>query len=298
MFKIAAFPKCYLKDITEGKISLFDWIEMAEDLQVEGLEFYSGFLTSLDTDYLQKIKDALKLKGFQMPMMCHSPDFTHPDAKERRREVEKQIKMIRVTSILGGRFCRVLSGQRRPEVDESEGIRWVVESIHSCLKEAEKDNVVLVMENHYKDDFWEYPEFAQRKDIFLSIIDKIRSPYFGIQYDPSNAIIAGEDPVDFLQKVKYLVKTMHASDRYLKNETTLEDLKQSDGTLGYSSNLQHGVIGEGIVDYDAIFTILKEINFHGWISIEDGLTGIEEIRKSVEFLKKMQAKYDFMDDSV
>jgi len=91
MFKIAAFPKCYLKDITEGKISLFDWIEMAEDLEVEGLEFYSRFLTSLDTHYLQKIKDALKLRGFQMPMMCHSPDFTHPDAKERRMKVVKKI---------------------------------------------------------------------------------------------------------------------------------------------------------------------------------------------------------------
>ena len=29
--KISAFPKCYLEDIANGKMSLFEWIEMAKD---------------------------------------------------------------------------------------------------------------------------------------------------------------------------------------------------------------------------------------------------------------------------
>ena len=71
------------------------------------------------------------------------------------------------------------------------------------------------MENHYKDGTWQYPEFAQPEDIFLEIIEQIDSPYFGVQYDPSNAMVGGFDPIAFLEKVKHRVVTMHASDRYL-----------------------------------------------------------------------------------
>jgi sugar phosphate isomerase/epimerase len=85
--------------------------------------------------------------------------------------------------------------------------------------------------------------------------------------------------------------SMHASDRYLESGASLEELKQSDGTLGYSPKLKHGVTGKGLNDYDAIFKILKEVGYNGWISIEDGMNGMEEMKESIEFLKKMRQKY-------
>ncbi len=39
--------------------------------------------------------------------------------------------------------------------------------------------------------------------------------YFGVQYDPSNAIVAGDDPIELLRHVADRVVSMHASDRYL-----------------------------------------------------------------------------------
>ena len=84
---------------------------------------------------------------------------------------------------------------------------------------------------------------------------------------------------------------MHASDRYLVEGTTLEALRQSDGTLGYSPNLRHGVIGRGLNDYDKIFSILASVGYNGWVSIEDGMNGMDEMQASAEFLKKMREKY-------
>lgn len=291
MFKIAVFPKCYIKDISTGKMSVFEWIEMAKELEPEGLELYSRFLTSFDDLYLREVRKKLGEYNFEMPMMCYSPDFTNPDSEIRQREINSQKEIIKVTSKLGGRFCRILSGQKRPEVDTANGIKWVVDSIKECLKEAENCNIVLVMENHYKDDFWIYPEFAQRKEIFLTIINQIDSEYFGVQFDPSNAIVGGYDPVEFLIAVKGKIKTMHASDRYLKEGTSMEELRQSNGTLGYSPNLCHGIVGKGLNNYYAIMGILKEVNFNSWISIEDGMNGMEEMKESVNFLKRMREKY-------
>ena len=95
----------------------------------------------------------------------------------------------------------------------------------------------------------------------------------------------------FLEKVKDRVVTMHASDRYLAEGATLEDLKQADGTIGYSDKLLHGVTGQGLNDYDAIFAILAEVGYSGWISVEDGINGLDEIRQSVAFLKGKIAQY-------
>jgi sugar phosphate isomerase/epimerase len=275
-------------------MTVFEWIEMARQLDAEGLEMYDGFFTSLDSAYLDRVGEAIRQAGFEMPMLCCSPDFTHPDPDARKRAVEHEAELIRITRRLGGAgaACRVLSGQRYPEVNVEQGLAWVVEAIEQLLPVAREYDVVLALENHYKDGQWRYPEFAQKQEIFLQLVNAIpERRYFGVQYDPSNAIVAGDDPIELLRQVADRVVTVHASDRYLAQGTTLDDLRQSDGTLGYSPHLRHGITGRGLNDYDAIFSSLVEAGFDGWISIEDGLNGMAEMQESVEFLKRMRDKY-------
>jgi sugar phosphate isomerase/epimerase len=284
--KLSAFPKCYMDALcVDRSMSVFDWIQMASTLGVDGLEMYPGFFTSLDDEYLGRVREAIERHGMTMPMLCCSPDFTHPDAAVRHDEIERERHMIDVTARLGGGFCRVLSGQRRPEVGREEGIRRVVDAIENLLPYAESRGIVLAMENHYKDGYWQYPEFAQKSDVFLAIVDSIRSPWFGVQFDPSNAVVAGEDPVQLLEKVKQRVVTMHASDRFLKPGYTLEDLRKAEEGTGYAAILVHGVTGRGLNNYPRIFELLREAGFDGWISIEDGMNGLEEIRQSADFLR-------------
>lgn len=292
---IAAFPKCYIEDIAFKKtMSLFDWIKMAKALPAEGLELYEGFLLSHDDGYLDAVGEAIRNAGFKMPMMCCSPDFTNPDADARQRAFDGEAEMIRITRRLGGlgATCRVLSGQRYPNVSVEQGIEWVMDAITRLIPIAKEYDVVLGMENHYKDGAWRYPEFAQKKDVFLRIVNAIpERERFGVQYDPSNTIVAGDDPLELLREVKDRVVSVHASDRYLAEGATLDELKQSDGSLGYSPNLRHGVTGKGLNDYDAIFRILRSVNYTRWISIEDGMNGMAEMRESLEFLRRMRNKY-------
>lgn len=211
--------------------------------------------------------------------------FSHPDAAFRRSEIEKEKNWIRMAATLGAEFCRVLSGQRRPELSRSQGLAQVVECIEACLPEAEKCGVTLVIENHYKDDFWNYPEFAQKMDVFCELVALIRHPRFGVNYDPSNAFLAGDDPLELLRRVKDRVLTMHASDRSLI-EGTLEDLRRDEtGAEGYAKRLKHGTIGQGLNDYDAIFSTLRGAGFDGWVSIEDGVDGMDQLRESVRFVR-------------
>jgi sugar phosphate isomerase/epimerase len=293
--KIAAFPKCYLDDISQHRtMTVFEWIEMSQSLGAEGLEMYEGFFTSLDDAYIDSVGEAIAATGCAMPMLCCSPDFTNPDADARKRALDHEAEMIRVTRRLGGAHaaCRILSGQRYPEVPRAQGVAWVVEAIETLLPVARESDVVLAMENHYKDGYWLWPEFAQKMDVFLEIVNAVNDrTHFGVQYDPSNAIVAGDDPIELLERVKDRVVTMHASDRYLEPGATLDELRQTDGTIGYFAKLKHGVTGQGLNDYDRIFAILKSVNYQGWISIEDGMNGMAEMRESIDFLKRMRDRY-------
>lgn len=293
--KISAFPKCYLDEIAGARtMTVFDWIAMAHDLDADGLEMYEGFFTSLDHDYIDRVADEIHKAGFAMPMLCGSPDFTNPDADARKRAVDRHVGLIEVSRRLGGpgTVCRVLSGQRYPRVGREQGLAWAAECITSLLPAAKEHAVVLGLENHYKDGFWTYPEFAQKQDVFLDLLRAIPDrESFGVQYDPSNAIVAGDDPIELLRAVADRVVSMHASDRYLAEGTSLDDLRQADGTLGYSANLRHGVTGKGLNDYDAIFQILADNHYKGWVSIEDGMNGMGEMAESLAFLRRMSEKY-------
>lgn len=294
--RIAAYPKCFEYDIgLHRTMTVFDWISLAKaELNVEGLEMYERFFTSLDRDYLQQVLDTAHEADFVIPMFICSPDFTHPNPDERKRALDYEAKMIEVAHFLGGEgtICRVLSGQQHPGVYREQGVEWVVDAIQKLIPVARSYGVILGMENHYKDSQWIYPDFALKTDIFLEITNEIdERQYFGVQYDPSNAIIAGDDSVDFLKTVQDRVVSMHASDRYFKPDVTPEQLEQARDTIGYGPFMIHGVIGKGLNDYESIFRILSSNGYHGWVSIEDGLNGMDDMRTSLRFLETMRARY-------
>lgn len=290
--RLSVFPKAFMQALCkDGSMKLAEWIRLASSLDVDGLEWYAGFLEMQEEKNWGHFGKLVEDAGKTIPMLCCSPDFTHPDSKFRANEIEKQKRWIDMTRALGGSFCRVLSGQRREELTIGEGIGYAVTCIEECLPYAHERGIKLILENHYKDDFWTYPEFAQKADVFCALVDRIRSDDFGVNFDPSNAYLAGEDPLDLLRRVSNRVLTMHASDRYLV-EGTLEDLRREEGgSVGYAKRLRHGEIGKGLNDYDAIFRELVRVGFHGWISIEDGMEGMPQLERSVAFLRKKMGQY-------
>lgn len=291
MPKLAAFPKAYIRPLCEGTMTLQAWVGLAAPLELDGLEYYSGFAELTEPARWAGARRTVERAGMMIPMLCCSPDFSQPDPELRQREIEREKNWIRMAATLGAKYCRVLSGQRRPQLTKDQGLQIVVENIEACLTEAERCGVTLILENHYKDDFWDYPEFAQKMEVFCELVDRLHHPHFGVNYDPSNAFLAGDDPLELLQRVKHRVVTMHASDRFLI-EGTLEDLRREEGgAQGYAKRLRHGEIGKGLNDYDAIFRTLRGVGFDSWISIEDGVDGMEQLAASARFLRGKIGQY-------
>lgn len=294
---LAVYPKCFLPAmVVDRTMSLDEWIALVRrDLDVDGLEFHWGF-TPADREGRHRIRQALEAQDLCAPMMCYAPDFIHRDPARRALEVASQQRVIEATAELGGQYCRILSGQARPGVERDEGLAMAADAIAECLPAAARHGICLILENHYKATFWEYPEFARRREDFLELLGRIPNhPNFGVNFDPSNALIAGDDPVALLEAVLDRVVTMHASDRYFEGGGVAELQRlDRDPRQGYAPFLRHGVIGRGCIDYGQIFSRLAARGFSGWISIEDGddpAVGMAHLKESAEFLRRAMAAH-------
>ena len=264
--KLSAFPKCYIDQIAGDRtMSVFDWIEMARSLDADGLEMYDGFFTSLEPAYLDQVGEAIHAAGFAMPMLCCSPDFTNPDSDARKRAIDREVELIRVSPAAGragGGLPGALAASAIPRWAGSRGSPGSWSASRPCCRRPASTTSSSGWRTTTRTASGSIPSSPRSRTCSWSCWPRSRSAtHFGVQYDPSNAIVAGDDPIALLRAVADRVVSMHASDRSLAEGATLEELKQADGTLGYSPNLRHGVTGKGLNDYDAIFRILAEQSY-------------------------------------
>src|SRR5207302_9029257 len=86
--RISVFPKCYFDEIYYRRMNYLDWLRQAATLGAEGVEHYDGFFDSLDDAGVAPVRRVLEETNQVSSLLCFSPDFTHPDAAERARQVE------------------------------------------------------------------------------------------------------------------------------------------------------------------------------------------------------------------
>src|SRR5688572_24631139 len=88
--RISVFPKCYFDLLVRGEMDYSSWIRDAATLGGEGVEHYDAFFRSYGAADVDPIVDVMRATNQVSSMLCFSPDFTHPDADERARQVERQ----------------------------------------------------------------------------------------------------------------------------------------------------------------------------------------------------------------
>ena len=90
MPKLAAFPKAFMQALCkDGTMKVSEWIQLASALDIDGLEWYAGFLEMEKESNWPIFRRHVEDLGKVIPMMCCSPDFTHPDAGFRAKEMAK-----------------------------------------------------------------------------------------------------------------------------------------------------------------------------------------------------------------
>ena len=272
--KLSCLAVSLFPEIVSGKMSIKEYAGLCKSLELDGFDLGIILLKNHTPTYINTIKKELSEVGINIAMITSYPDFTHPDPVQRDREFEYLRHDIALASNVGAKFLRITAGQAHPEMSVNQGIELVVENFRRIAPLADKFGVKLVFEDHSKPGAWNYMDFSNPPDIFLSIAKRIEDTSIGINFDTANIIVSGNDTtLEVLEKVINKVETIHVAET---------------ATFG---KMDPVLLGQGIVPILDVFTSLKKHKWDKWLCIEEwGNMGIEGVKKAVEYTRNLWEK--------
>jgi len=255
--------------LTEQSPDLSALVEMAKGFGFGAIEFHHAMLPAYDRRSLDQVAGILQRHGMTLSMLTCAPDFTHPDADERERQLDEMKTKVVAAWVLGAEGVRVTVGCAHPEVSREQGIAWAVEMLTRLAEFAFPRGVKLGLENHYKDRLWQLPDFAFEPEVFLEVVDRLKGVPVGINFDCANPVMVGYDPMAILRAVADRIWHVHVSDRKF-------------------GDYAHQVLGEGDVPLASLLTELARLGYRGVLSLEDGQgQGDEGTRRSLAYLQTL-----------
>jgi sugar phosphate isomerase/epimerase len=270
--KLSCLPVSFFSEIIDGRMSVGDWAKMGFELGLDAIDLSILFVPDRSETGLATVRDQIESTGMSVAMITSYPDFTHPEASQRSKELDLEVQVVEVARKLGAKMVRVTAGQAHPQTGREEGIAWAVEGLSHLTERVKDSGVQLVYENHAKPGAWQYTDFSQPPQIFLEIVRQTVSCDLGINFDTGNAATFADDPLALLESVISRVISIHASDS---------------STRG---SLNHTLLGTGITPYLDLFACLKRHGWDGWVCMEEasnlGRTGVEQ---AAAFIRKTWA---------
>jgi myo-inositol catabolism protein IolH len=202
---------------------------------------------------IRAFREALSAAGVEVASVLPLFRWSSPDESERQAAIRYWKRAIAVTVELGcARMNSEFSG--RPEQSgASEAQFW--RSMDELLPVLEREGVHLALEPH-PDDFVEDGNAA------VDIIRGIDSPLVSYLYCAPHTFHMGGDIAGMLRHAGSLVTQVHLADCY--DHRASSGLRYIVNPPGSAVRIhQHLDIGQGEVDFAALFTGLREIGFDG-----------------------------------
>ena len=257
---------------TPEKVPIETVIHKAARLDLDGVEILHRQMEGEDNCYLQNLKREAFLYGLDLYALSIHQGFVSPDAEHRQTNIDHTKHCIEIAYKLGIPAIRLNSGRwgTIPDFDmlmknggeeppisgytENDAFDWTISAIEECLPTAEKNGVILGLENHW--GLTNTPEGVNR------IVSAVDSDWLKVTMDCGNFL---ENPYQKLEKIAPETVLVHAKTYYGGGEWyTLE------------------------LDYKKVAEILNDNNFSGYISIEfEGRDPADlGVSKSVDLVRK------------
>jgi sugar phosphate isomerase/epimerase len=236
------------------RVEMEQVIDDAARIGFEGVEVLHRGLSDESPAYLKKIKRHAFRAGLSIPMLSIHQDFVSPYLDVRKEAIRHTQHCIGMAATLGAPCLRLNSGRWKtiPNFNDlmkangieppltgytnEDGIQWCVDAIRECLETAEKEGVLLALENH-----WGLT--TQPADL-LKIYRAVNHPWLGLNVDTGN-FPNSVSPYDGIAQlaphaVMVQAKTYHGGGEW------------------YTLDL----------DYPRIANILRDAGYRGWVSLE------------------------------
>jgi len=249
----------YSKLLKAGKMTMEDVIRKAVDLGIDAVDMTAYWFKSTEPAYLASLRHLAYKNGVCFSGAAAGASTVQADAGRRTQVLEEIKKWIDVTESLGAPHLRVFAGKLPPGATVQQGIHWTIETLKVACEYAGKKGITLGVENH--------EGITQNADVCIELVQRIDSPYFGINLDITNFIATPQ------------------ADAYAQIEATLP--------YATHSHIRDVFENGQAVDLNRVWPLFARANYKGFMSAEyegeeDPLIGVPKL---VEKIKTLCRKY-------
>jgi sugar phosphate isomerase/epimerase len=172
------------------------------------------------------------------------PSWIEPDPHYRAIRREHTKRALALAKEIGAKNVQTEPGGPLATGQPWEtAARTFYEELMPCVEIAERLEVGLLIE----------PEpglMIERFEQFLRLVERIDSPWVGLNFDIGHAYCVGEDPQDWVARMATYTRHYHFED------------------IAATRIHQHLVPGRGAIDFEATLKAIAATKYNGWITVE------------------------------
>jgi 3-oxoisoapionate decarboxylase len=229
------------------RITVWDFLDRANALGVEGVSLESCYLPEPTDRFLGELADRLAERALE-PVWA----WGHPNGLHSGHSPEAEDDLVRHLAFarrIGARVMRICAGGRRTRPADWESHRAALLPVLRRIADAaSRAGIVLAVENH----------IDLLADELAELIETVDSPALGVCLDTGNNLRLFEDPLAVARRLAPYARATH-----VKNMTARPG-NPRDFAFWPSVPLD----ADGLVDLPAILALLRGAGYAGLLAIE------------------------------
>jgi sugar phosphate isomerase/epimerase len=232
---LAAYSYRQALDLKKPTMTLFDVMDTAADLGVQGVELTSYYYPETTDAYIDKLKAHAAKKNLAVSCLPVGNDFCITDAAKWKAQIQHVKDWTERAARLGSPNVRIFAGKVEKGDTLENAQKRCIEAIQECCEHAAKFNVVLALENH--------GGITATPDMLLTLVKPVKSKHLAVNLDSGN--FRTDDPyADLAKIVPYAVVAQIKVEVFPMGKPKQE------------------------ADLARVVKILKDGNFHGYAALE------------------------------
>jgi len=215
----------------------------------------------------------LKRYGVKMACLFHSGAWTDP--AQQPTLVADGKRWAEALKSFGGDVLMVVPGPRRADNSSYSQAEFqqMADAMNETGLQARAAGIITAMHPHWGTA----AETREEIELLLSLLDPA---VVGFAPDSGQIAKGGADPVPIFRKYATRIQHVHLKD--LSPEW--EEMKRAGVPL--RSPAGYAELGEGLVDFPAIFQIIKDVGFSGWLMAE-----LDETKRTARESAEISMRY-------
>jgi sugar phosphate isomerase/epimerase len=172
------------------------------------------------------------------------PGWTDPDPHYRAIRREHTKRALRLAQEIGApHITTEPGGHLTPQQTWDDGAEIFYDELMPCVEVAEQVQVPLLIE----------PEpdlLIERFGEYLKFVERIDSPWVGLNFDVGHAYCVSEDPQDWVARMAPYTRHYHFED------------------IAATRVHKHLIPGHGAIDFESTLRAIAATGYDGWITVE------------------------------